>query len=174
MSLELYTADTPNGKKISIALEEMGLEYVVRPVDISGNVDQFTPEFKAISPNSKIPAIVDFGTADGGPPQAIFESGAILLYLAQKTRKFLPLAPREVIACHEWLFWQIGGFGPMAGQVHHFLGQQAQEGMHEKVAYSVARYQKEVHRLYGVMDERLRLTEYFAGSEYTIADMAIL
>ena len=126
--LELYTADTctPNGKKISIALEEMGLDYVAKPVDIGGNVDQFTPEFKAmaISPNSKIPAIVDYDTADG-LPQTVFESGAILLYLAHKVGKFVPSAPRDIISCHEWLFWQVGGFGPMAGQVHHFLAVQA-------------------------------------------------
>eukprot|EP01048_Picozoa_sp_COSAG05_P010980 COSAG05_NODE_1003_length_6237_cov_7.337732_6_plen_175_part_00 len=172
-ALEFYTADTPNGKKISIALEEMGLDYVVKPVDIGGNVDQFTPEFKAISPNSKIPAIVDYDTADGSR-QTVFESGAILLYLAQKVGKFVPSSPRELIACHEWLFWQVGGFGPMAGQVHHFLAAQAKEGMADKVAYSVDRYQKEVRRLYGVMDEHLSGgREYFAGA-YSIADMAIL
>ena len=173
--LELYTADTPNGKKISIALEEMGLDYVVKPVDIGGNVDQFTPEFKAISPNSKIPAIVDYDTADG-LPQTVFESGAILLYLAHKVGKFMPSAPRDIISCHEWLFWQVGGFGPMAGQVHHFLAVQAKDGMADKVAYSVARYQKEVHRLYAVMDEHMSAggREYFAGEQYSIADMAIL
>jgi GST-like protein len=168
--IDLYTWDTPNGKKISIALEEMGLPYLIRPVDIGSNFAQNTAEFKAISPNSKIPAIVDYDTPDG-KPQTVFESGAILLYLAEKTQRFLPSEPRDRVSMHEWLFWQVAGFGPIPGQLHHFLGLPPEQRLSQ--TYALGRFRKETRRLYGVMNERLSQATYFAGAEYTIADMAI-
>lgn len=161
--IDLYYWPTGNGKKISIMLEECALPYHVIPVNI-GKGDQFKPEFVQISPNSKMPAIVD-QTAVGGP-LAIFESGAILQYLAEKTGKFMPADVRGKYAVLQWLYWQIGGLGPMAGQAHHFLRYAPM-----KIEYVMERFRKEVARLYKVMNDRLRDREYLAG-EYSIADMA--
>jgi len=147
--IELHTWNTPNGRKISVALEEMGLPYEVRPVNISKG-EQFAPSFLAISPNNKIPAIVDPEGPDGRPI-SIFESGAILLYLGEKTGRFLPRPLRERVPVLEWLMWQMGGFGPMPGQVHHFLEVKDENDRR----YGLARYDKETRRLYGVFDRRL-------------------
>ncbi len=168
MSIDFYTWDTPNGRKISVALEEMGLPYTVHPVDINAS-EQFAPAFLAISPNNKIPAIVD---PEGplGRPQSVFESGAILIYLAEKSGRFMPRDAATRIACLEWLMFQMGGFGPMPGQVHHFLGVQDESDRR----YGLERYKKETLRLYGVMNRRLDLVPYFAGNEVSIADFAIL
>ena len=167
MTLQLYAFDTPNGRKISVALEEMGLPYAVNVVDI-GRGEQFDPAFLKISPNNKIPAIVD---PDGpaGAPISVFESGAILVYLAEKTGRFLPRDPVARVAVFEWLMFQMGGFGPMPGQVHHFVGLEdpAQR------SYGLERFMAETRRLYGVMDRRLADQAYFAG-ELSIADFAIL
>jgi GST-like protein len=163
--IELYTWSTPNGRKISIMLEEVGLSYNVHPVDIRKN-DQFKPEFIAINPNSKIPAIVDTEGPDG-KPIPIFESGAILIYLADKTGKFLPQAGTARYEVLEWLMFQMGGVGPMFGQVHHF-----RRAAPEKVPYAIERYQKETERLYGVLDARLKQAPFLAAGQYTIADMA--
>ena len=164
--IELQTWNTPNGRKISVALEEMGLPYTVKTVDITKD-QQFRPEFLAISPNNRIPAIVD-PEGPGGAPISVFESGAILLYLAEKTGQFLPTETRGRVAVLEWLMWQMGGFGPMPGQVHHFLTvNEADRG------YGLARYLKETRRLYGVLDRRLALVEFVAGP-VSIADFAIL
>ena len=162
--IELYYWPTPNGWKISIMLEECGLDYVVRYVDILKG-DQFKPEFLKISPNNRMPAIIDPG-GPGGQPVSVFESGAILQYLGNKTGMFYPSDARKRIAVEEWLFWQVGGLGPMAGQAHHF-------GMYakEKIPYAIERYQRECGRLYGVMNRQLADNEYLAG-EYSIADMA--
>ncbi len=165
MTIELYPWDTPNGRKISVALEEMGLPYSIHPVDISSG-KQFEPAFLEISPNNRIPAIVD--TDAGGQRQSVFESGAILIYLAEKTGKFLPAAGPDRIATMEWLMFQMGGFGPMPGQVHHFL--MVKDPVDQR--YGLERYSKETHRLYGVMDRRLAKVPYFAGQEVTIADFA--
>ncbi len=166
MTIELHTWNTPNGRKISVALEEMGLAYSVHPVNISKD-EQFRPEFLKISPNNRIPAIVD---PDGpGGPISVFESGAILLYLGEKTGKFLPVDLRARVPVLEWLMWQMGGFGPMPGQVHHFLG--VENATDQK--YGLARYKKETERLYGVLDRRLALVEYVAG-DISVADFAIL
>ena len=163
--IDLYTAATPNGQKIHIMLEETGLEY--REFWISlGKGDQFKPEFLAISPNNKMPAIVDHDGPDGGPI-SVFESGCILLYLAEKTGQFLPTDPRERIQVLEWLFWQMGGFGPMLGQAHHF-----NKYAPDRIKYAMERYTNEAGRLYGVLDRRLEGREYVAG-DYSIADMAI-
>jgi GST-like protein len=164
--IDLYYWPTPNGWKITIALEEMGLPYNVIPVNI-GKGDQFTPEFLSISPNNKMPAIVD-PDGPGGAPISVFESGAILIYLGRKTGKFYPSEERARVAVEEWLMWQIGGFGPMLGQNHHFR-HYAPEGND----YAFVRYTNETHRLYGVLDKRLATKEFVAG-EYSIADMAIL
>ena len=166
MPIELHTWDTPNGRKISIVLEDMGLAYSVHPVDIS-NGEQFKPEFLAISPNNRIPAIVDTDAAGGR--QSIFESGAILLYLAEKTGQFLAPSGPARIAAWEWLMWQVGGFGPMPGQVHHFLMVKDENDRR----YGLERYKKETQRLYGVADKRLSQVEYFAGA-ISVADFAIL
>ena len=165
--IELYYWPTPNGHKISIALEEMGLAYEVKPVNI-GAGDQFKPEFLAFSPNNRMPAIIDHDGPDG-EAVTVFESGAILLYLAQKTGKLMPTAERERIAVHEWLMWQMGGFGPMLGQAHHFNYYAP-----EKIDYAMNRYSAEANRLYGVLDRRLATTKYVAGDSYSIADIAIL
>ncbi len=160
--IDLYTWSTPNGRKVSIMLEECGLPYEVHPVNI-GKDEQLRPEFLAISPNNKIPAIVD---RDNG--QSVFESGAILIYLAEKTGKLWPQEPAATrIATLEWLMFQMGGVGPMLGQVHHFL--RFNSG---KAPYAEERYHKEGLRLYGVMDRRLAKTEFLAGDTYTIADIA--
>ncbi|MGE5517431.1 MAG: glutathione S-transferase N-terminal domain-containing protein [Bacteroidota bacterium] len=163
--IDLYTWGTPNGRKVSIMLEEVGLPYTVHPIDIMKG-DQFTPEFVAINPNSKIPAIVD-QDGPGGKPLALFESGAILIYLAEKTGKFLPTDPAGRYATLEWLMFQMGGIGPMFGQTHHF-----RRFAPEQIPYAVERYSKETKRLYGVLDRRLAQVDYVAGA-YSIADMAI-
>lgn len=165
--IDLYTWNTPNGRKISVALEEMGLPYAVHPVDITQG-KQFEEAFLRISPNNRIPAIVDPDGPDGRPI-SVFESGAILIYLAEKTRRFLPSDPRARVQALEWLMWQVGGFGPMPGQVHHFLGVKDPQDQR----YGLERYSKETHRLYGVMNKHLAEREFFAG-ELSIADFAIL
>jgi len=163
--IELYHWPTPNGHKITIFLEEAGLAYRIHPVDI-GKGDQFKPEFLAISPNNRMPAIVDTDPADGGEPVPLFESGAILLYLAEKTGKFLPKDLRGRAEVLQWLFWQVGGLGPMAGQNGHFNVYAP-----EKIPYAMERYVNETNRLYGVMNRRLADRNYLAGV-YSIADMA--
>ena len=168
MTIELYTWNTPNGRKISVALEEMGLPYKVFPINISKG-EQMAPDFLAISPNNKIPAIVD-PDGPGGKRVSVFESGAILLYLGEKTGKFLPLPLIERIPVYEWLMWQMGGFGPMPGQVHHFVALDDEADRR----YGLQRYMAETRRLYGVMDARLAQHAYFAGDELSIADFAIV
>lgn len=165
--IEFYTWNTPNGRKISVALEEMGLPYTIHAVDITKG-EQHQPAFLTISPNNRIPAIVDTD-GPGGAPISVFESGAILLYLAEKTGKFLPADLRGRVPVLEWLMWQMGGFGPMPGQVHHFLG--VQDPADQR--YGLARYSAETRRLYGVLDRRLAVAEFVAG-EISIADFAIL
>jgi GSH-dependent disulfide-bond oxidoreductase len=167
-NIQLYAFDTPNGRKISVALEEMGLPYDVHVVDI-GRGEQFDPAFLKISPNNKIPAIVD-PQGPTGAPVSIFESGAILIYLGEKTGRFWPREPLAHIATLEWLMFQMGGFGPMPGQVHHFI---AMENESER-RYGLERFMAETRRLYGVMDRRLADNEYFAGSELSVADFALL
>ncbi len=164
--IEVYSWATPNGHKVHIMLEECGLPYRVHAVDI-GAGDQFKPDFLAISPNNKIPAIVDPDGPDG-EPISLFESGAILLYLASKTGRFLPETTRGKFEAMEWLMFQMGGVGPMLGQAHHFRIYAP-----EKIAYAVDRYTNEAKRLYGVMDKRLAKAKYMAGAEYSIVDMAI-
>lgn len=163
--IDLYYWTTPNGHKITIFLEEAGLPYKIVPVNISKG-EQFEPEFLAISPNNRIPAIVDRNPGDGGQPISVFESGAILLYLAEKARKFIYADLRRKLEVIEWLFWQVGGLGPMAGQNHHF-GQYAPK----KISYAIDRYVNETNRLYGVLNKRLANREFIVG-EYSIADMA--
>jgi len=163
--IDVYTWATPNGHKVHIMLEECGLPYTVHAVDIAAG-DQFKPEFLAISPNNKIPAIVDSDGPDG-QSISLFESGAILLYLAGKTGKFMPTSVRGKYETLEWLMFQMGGVGPMLGQAHHFRIYAP-----EKIEYAVNRYTNEARRLYGVMDKRLGQTRFLAGSEYTIADIA--
>ena len=162
--IDFYTWSTPNGRKISIMLEECGLSYQTHAINIGQN-DQFKPEFVAINPNSKIPAIVDSDGPDG-KPIALMESGAILIYLAGKTGKFLPQAVRGRYDALQWLMFQMGGVGPMFGQAHHFLRAK------EAVPYGIERYVKETRRLYGVLDKQLAGHEWLAAGEYTIADMA--
>src|SRR5215469_10873362 len=162
--IELYYWPTPNGWKISIMLEECGLPYVVRPLDISKG-EQFAPRFLAISPNNRMPAILD-PSGPGGRPVSVFESGAILQYLGRKSGKFYPRDERARTAVEEWLLWQVGGLGPMAGQATHF-----RRYAPEQIPYAVARYTDEVNRLYGVMNARLAKHEFLAG-HYSIADMA--
>ncbi len=168
MSIQFFAFDTPNGRKISVALEEMGLPYDVHVVDITQN-QQFDPAFLAISPNNKIPAIVD-PDGPGGQPISVFESGAILLYLAEKTGQFMPADPAGRVAVHEWLMFQMGGFGPMPGQVHHFIALQDET----ERRYGLQRFMAETRRLYGVMDRRLAACTYFAGDSLSVADFAIL
>ena len=163
--IDLYHWPTPNGHKITIFLEEAGVPYRIHPVDIRKG-DQFKPEFLAISPNNRMPAIVDTDPADGGQPISLFESGAILLYLAEKTGQFIPQDLRGRAEVLQWLFWQVGGLGPMAGQNGHFANYAA-----EKIPYAIERYVKETNRLYGVMNKRLADRPYLAG-DYSIADMA--
>ena len=167
--IDLYYWPTPNGWKIPIALEEMGLEYNVIPVDINGG-DQFTDWFKAVSPNSKMPAIVDHDGPDG-KPVSIFESGAILQYLARKTGKFYGETERDRIEIDQWLFWQVGGLGPMAGQAHHFLVYAPKFAPPQDLPYAKDRYRTEVARLYGVLDKQLEGKDYMCG-EFSIADIA--
>jgi GST-like protein len=163
--IDLHYWPTPNGRKISIMLEEIGLAYRIIPVDI-GRGGQFSPEFLAISPNNRMPAIVDHDPLGGGAPISIFESAAILIYLAEKSGKFMPQDPRGKYEVIQWVMWQMGGLGPMAGQTHHF-----REYAPEKLPYAIDRYTNEVSRLYCVMDRRLSDREYLAG-DYSIADMA--
>ena len=164
--IELYFWPTPNGWKITILLEELGVPYNVNFVNI-GAGDQFKPEFLAISPNNRMPAIVD-PEGPGGLPISVFESGAILQYLGRKFGQFYPADERERVAVDEWLMWQMGGFGPMLGQNHHFSNYAP-----EKIPYAIQRYQNETHRLYGVLDKRLEGRDFVADA-YSIADMAIV
>jgi GSH-dependent disulfide-bond oxidoreductase len=167
MPIELHAFDTPNGRKISVALEEMALPYTIRIVDI-GKGQQFDPEFLKISPNGKIPAIID-SEGPGGKPVSVFESGAILIYLGEKSGRFWPRDLAARIPVLEWLMFQHGGFGPIAGQVHHFATVENEDDRR----YGLARFSKETRRLYAVMDGRLATHEYFAD-EPSIADFAIL
>ena len=164
--IELFYCPTPNGHKITMFLEEAELPYRLTPVDITKGA-QFAPEFLAISPNNRIPAIIDHAPVDGGTAISVFESGAILLYLAAKAGRFLPADDRARIACSEWLFWQVSNLGPIAGENHHFNAYAP-----EKLPYAIDRYLRETARLYEVLDERLREREFICGSQYTIADMA--
>lgn len=163
--IDVYYWGTPNGLKIKLFLEEAELAYRIIPVDI-GKGEQFKPEFLRISPNNRIPAIVDNQPRGGGPPLSLFESGAILLYLAEKTGRFIPADLRGRAKVLEWLFWQVGGLGPMAGQNGHF-----NQYAPEKVPYAIERYTKETNRLYGVLDRQLAGRDYIAD-DYSIADMA--
>ena len=163
--LHLHYWTTPNGHKITIFLEEAELPYEIVPVDI-GAGDQFHPDFLAISPNNRIPALVDDAPADGGGPLSVFESGAILLYLAEKTGRFLPADPRRRLQATEWLMWQMGGLGPMLGQNHHFRAYAP-----EPIPYAIQRYTDEAQRLYNVLNKRLRGRDFICD-EYSIADMA--
>ncbi|MGB3126651.1 MAG: glutathione S-transferase N-terminal domain-containing protein [Pseudomonas sp.] len=165
--IDLYYWTTPNGHKVSLFLEEAGLPYEVHPINI-GQGDQFKPDFLKIAPNNRIPAIVDQNPTDGGAPISLFESGAILLYLAEKTGQFIPKDLRGRQEALQWLFWQMGGLGPMAGQNHHFS-----QFAPEKIPYAIKRYVDETARLYGVLDRRLADRAFVAGEDYSIADMAI-
>ncbi|MHA6205713.1 glutathione binding-like protein [Dyella soli] len=164
--IELHYWPTPNGHKITLFLEESGLPYTIKPVNI-GRGEQFEPTFLAISPNNRMPAIVDTDPADGGEPVSVFESGAILQYLAEKTGRFLPADARGRYKVLEWLYWQVGGLGPMLGQNHHF-----NRYAPEKIPYAIERYVNETRRLYGVLDKQLQGRAFIAGKDYTIADMA--
>ena len=172
MTIDLYTWSTPNGRKASIALEELDLAYKVHPINITKD-EQFQPAFLAVSPNNKIPAIVDPEGPDGRP-LALFESGAILIYLAEKTGRLLPGTPVARTRALEWLMWQMGGFGPMLGQAHHFNAYAPMNPSGPVVLpYAQARYTNEAGRLYGVLDRQLASHQYVAANEYSIADMAI-
>lgn len=164
--IEVYYWTTPNGHKITMFLEEVGVPYTLIPINI-GAGDQFKPEFLKIAPNNRIPAIVDREPVDGGEPISVFESGAILLYLAEKTGKLIPAETRDRVEVLQWLFWQMGGLGPMAGQNHHFS-----QYAPEKIPYAIARYVNETGRLYAVLNRRLSDRE-FVGGDYSIADIAI-
>ena len=164
--IDLYYWTTPNGHKVTLFLEEAGLEYRIKPVNI-GKGEQFEPGFLAISPNNKIPAIVDHAPADGEKPISVFESGAILLYLAGKTGQFIPKDLRGQVETLEWVMWQMGGLGPMLGQNHHFASYAP-----EKIPYAIERYTKETSRLYAVLDKRLKGRAFIVGKQYTIDDMA--
>lgn len=165
--IDLHYWPTPNGHKITLFLEEAGLDYTIKPVNI-GAGDQFKPEFLAISPNNKMPAIVDHAPADGGAPVSVFESGAILLYLANKTGRFFGNDVRQKVLVNQWLMWQMGGLGPMTGQYGHFNVYAP-----EKIPYAIERYANEVKRLLGVLDRQLQGRAFVAGEDYGIADMAI-
>ena len=165
--IELYTWSTPNGRKVSIMLEECGLPYNIHKVNIGTNSEQFTPEYLKINPNGKIPSIVD-PDGPGGKPYAMMESGAILVYLAGKTGKFLPKSVRGKYDALQWLMFQMGGVGPMFGQAHHFM-----RAKKDEIPYGSERYGNEAKRLYGVMDVQLSKNQFISGGEYTIADMAI-
>ena len=165
--IDLYYWTTPNGHKVSLFLEEAGLPYAVHPINI-GQGDQFKPDFLKIAPNNRIPAIVDHNPGDDGAPISLFESGAILLYLAEKTGQFIAKDLRGRQKTLQWLFWQMGGLGPMAGQNHHFS-----QFAPEKIPYAIKRYVDETARLYGVLDRRLADRAFVAGEDYSIADMAI-
>jgi GST-like protein len=164
--IDLYYWTTPNGHKVTMFLEETGLPYRLIPVHI-GRGEQFKPEFLAIAPNNRIPAIVDHEPAKGGEPISLFESGAILLYLAEKTRRLIPADIRGRAEVLQWLFWQMAGLGPMAGQNHHFV-----QYAPEKIPYAIDRYVNETSRLYGVLNKRLADRPYVAGADYSIADIA--
>ena len=164
--IDLYTWGTPNGRKVSIMLEECGLKYNTHAINIGKNIDQFTPEFVAINPNSKIPAITDSEGPDGKPIN-MFESGAILMYLSGKTGKFLPQSVRGKYEALQWLMFQMGGVGPMIGQTHHFM-----RAAPEQIEYGIKRYHNETKRLYGVLDKRLSSEQFLAAGEYGIADIA--
>ncbi|KAF1685699.1 thiol:disulfide oxidoreductase [Pseudoxanthomonas broegbernensis] len=164
--IDLYYWPTPNGHKITLFLEEAGLPYTLKPVDI-GKGDQFQADFLAFSPNNKMPAIVDRAPADGGAPLSVFESGAILLYLADKTGRFFGADVRQKVEVDQWLMWQMAGLGPMTGQYGHFTTYAP-----ERIDYAVDRYTREVQRLLGVLDRRLAGRAFIAGDDYTIADMA--
>ena len=164
--IDVYYWTTPNGHKVTMFLEEAEIEYVLKPINI-GKGDQFDPDFLKISPNNKIPAIVDRKPAGGGKPITVFESGAILLYLAGKTGRFIPADLRGQVQCLEWLMWQMGGLGPMLGQNHHFSLYAP-----EKIPYAIERYTKETNRLYAVLDKRLAGRAFILGKQYSIADMA--
>ncbi|MEP1931160.1 MAG: glutathione binding-like protein [Roseibium sp.] len=164
--IELYFWPTPNGWKASIILEELGIPYDLKLINI-GKGDQFEPEFLKIAPNNRMPAIVD-PEGPGGKPISVFESGAILQYLGRKFQKFYPQNERARVEVEEWLMWQMGGFGPMLGQAHHFRHYAL-----EQVPYAIERYTNETHRLYGVLNRRLEGREFVAAGEYTIADIAI-
>lgn len=165
--IELHYWPTPNSHKITMFLEEAGVDYTIKTVDI-GAGEQFKPDFLAISPNNRMPAIVDTAPKGGGAPISVFESGAILVYLAEKEGRFLPTETRARAATMEWLFWQMGGLGPMSGQNNHFTNYAP-----EKLPYAIDRYRNETNRLYGVLDTRLGKTgAYLAGADYSIADMA--
>ncbi|VXC12157.1 putative S-transferase [Luteimonas sp. 9C] len=164
--IDLHYWPTPNGHKITLFLEEAGLEYTLHPVNI-GKGDQFKPEYLALSPNNKMPAIVDHAPADGGDPQTVFESGAILMYLAEKSGQFLSTDPRVRIETLEWLFWQMAGLGPMTGQYGHFNVYAP-----EKIPYAIDRYTNEANRLLQVLDTHLKGRDFIAGDAYSIADMA--
>ena len=164
--IDLYYWTTPNGHKITLFLEETGLPYRVIPVNI-GRGEQFAPSFLRVAPNNRIPAIIDHAPEGGGEPVSLFESGAILLYLAEKTGHFIPADGRGRAEVLQWLFWQMGGLGPMAGQNHHFRNYAP-----EKIPYAIDRYVRETNRLYGVLDRRLADRAFLAGDAYSIADMA--
>ena len=164
--IDLYYWPTPNGHKITLFLEESGLPYAIKPVNI-GKGEQFQPEFLAFSPNNRMPAIIDHAPADGGPPISVFESGAILLYLANKAGRFFGEDVRGKVEVNQWLMWQMAGLGPMTGQYGHFNVYAP-----EKIPYAIDRYTREVQRLLGVLDRRLAGRAFIAGDAYTIADMA--
>src|SRR5277367_3266076 len=164
--IDLYYWTTPNGHKITMFLEEAGLKYKIIPINI-GKGEQFKANFLAVAPNHRIPAVVDHAPADGGKPVSVFESGAILLYLAGKTGQFIPKDLRGQVETLEWVMWQMGGLGPMLGQNHHFAVYAP-----EKIPYAIDRYVKETSRLYGVLNKRLWGRDFIVGKEYTIADMA--
>ncbi|WJJ93632.1 glutathione binding-like protein [Neopusillimonas aromaticivorans] len=164
--IDLYYWTTPNGHKVTLFLEETGLDYTIIPINI-GKGEQFQPDFLKIAPNNRIPAMVDHAPADGGEPISIFESGAMLQYLAEKTGQFLPTDLRQRTEVMQWLFWQMGGLGPMAGQNHHFT-----QYAPERIPYAIDRYVRETARLYGVLNKRLADREFVAGDFYSIADMA--
>jgi len=164
--IDLYYWTTPNGHKVTLFLEESGLPYRILPINI-GKGEQFQPDFLRIAPNNRIPAIVDTDPAGGGDPVSVFESGAILLYLAEKSGRFLSAEPRVRIDTLQWLFWQMGGLGPMAGQNHHFV-----QYAPESLPYAIERYVKETARLYAVLDRRLADRDFITGPDYSIADMA--
>lgn len=164
--IDLYYWPTPNGHKITLFLEETSVPYSIKPVNI-GKGEQFNPDFLKIGPNNRMPVIVDHQPADGGAPVSVFESGAILLYLADKYKKHIPQTLRGRVQCTEWLMWQMGGLGPMCGQNHHFS-----QYAPEKLPYAIDRYVKETNRLYGVLNKQLAGRAFICGDEYTIADMA--
>ncbi len=163
--IDLYYWGTPNGHKLTLCLEELALPYRIIPVDI-GNGDQYKPEYLVISPNNKMPALIDHDPADGGPPLAMFESGAMMWYLAERAGMLLPADPRKRMEVMQWLFWQVGGLGPMAGQAGHFRAHAP-----EPMPYAIDRYTRETARLYGVLNKRLEHREYIVD-EYSIADIA--